>query len=124
MNGYTFTMWILCVSVVLLSALIWLANGGNTAALVVLTIIGTVLLISFGVGITFALTNITDKREHGQNMERIKMRIDMMDDVQELQNRQAIGMARQIKMLPAPVDKPDIIDVDATLFADFDEVEK
>jgi hypothetical protein len=130
MNGYTFSLVSLAGGGGAIVILVYLASIGNVPAMVALAVIVTVLLILLGVGISFAISHMTDMREHKQSMDRLRGRVAAMDEMQDVlnaQNKAVMMTAQKQAMLAArsTTSEPargDIIDIDATLFSDFDEV--
>lgn len=125
MNGYTFSLILILIFLILVAALVWLSVIGSVPAMIVLAVILTITMILIGV----AIGHVTDVREHRQAIESnrsMREELDIALRQQMLQNRQNSQLwtqaARQAR-LPEPKDSGDIIDIDATLFAGFDEAQ-
>lgn len=122
---YTFATVVLLL--VMMVGLVWLTDRGNTAAAVLLGVIGGAILISLGVLITLAANWAAAKREQASFVANARENLAMMQQMQKAQNLQNAMLLKQARetqrMLPGSVEEPT--DIDALVFEDgvFEELE-
>lgn len=126
MNSTRFIFFTGLIGLVVIVALVWLAQGGNTAAAFTLGILVGLTLILIGFGL-YALTgHLHTKREQANFEANTRENLAMITAMQRVQNQQNSVLLNQVKALssgqPSALPIPDdALIFDETIFTDLDD---
>ena len=117
------------ITLFIIGLLIWLiamARQGDRAAIAVLAVLGSVILILVGWGFS-TLTNAINARREQQNfMANVRENLAIMNAMQRVQNQQNAMLLKQAKETQKALPAGDVWDVDALAMDDsvFEELEE
>lgn len=89
----------IAVPVLCFGFLYFMAARGDTVALVILIVLGTVMLIGLGVFTTLTILDRAAAREDARFRANVKENLAIAQQVSQLQNTQMTGLARQNRTL-------------------------
>ena len=125
MNKYLlYFVWTLLFAIVL-GMLTKLAIDGVILALIALVVLGTLLLVGFGVGITLVAVFIAAKREQAHFTANVKENLSIIQAMQRVmnaQNSQLLSQAHKTRRLPGLLpDAVDLVEIDESIFDVLDD---
>lgn len=124
MNGYTFSLVLIILAV--LAFLIYAVAQGSLIAGVVLAIIGTIVLVCVGAGISLITQKMANDKAQGDFMANAKENLSIMGLLQRVQNQQNKTIMDQLKgaarlSLPESGEQVDVLEYDDIVFEELDE---
>ncbi|MEM7031586.1 MAG: hypothetical protein AAF629_18645 [Chloroflexota bacterium] len=96
-----------------ISWLIYLATEGNLTAIIILSVLTSILLIGLGVAITLMASYISTQREQSSFLQNAKENLAILNQIQSVQNAQNSQLLKQVKQLPDPRQENALIIDDA-----------
>jgi hypothetical protein len=117
------------ITLFIIGLLIWLiaqARQGDRAAIAVLAVLVSVILILVGWGFSTLTNAINNRREQQRFIDNVRENLTIMEAMQRVQNQQNAMLLKQAKESQKTLPPGDVFDVDALVVDDtvFDELEE